>query len=44
MGSKRRETLVAQLRQQGIQGERLLKAIEAVPRERFVDEAFEHKA
>ncbi|MGB8664110.1 MAG: protein-L-isoaspartate(D-aspartate) O-methyltransferase, partial [Serratia inhibens] len=33
-----------QLRQQGIQEERLLQAIEAVPRERFVDEALEHKA
>ncbi len=44
MVNKRIETLLAQLRQQGIQDERLLKAIEAVPRERFVDEAFEHKA
>ncbi|MBP2152360.1 protein-L-isoaspartate(D-aspartate) O-methyltransferase [Erwinia rhapontici] len=35
---------MAQLRQQGIDDERLLKAIEDVPRERFVDEAFEHKA
>ncbi len=32
------------MRQQGIRDERLLKAIEAVPRERFVDEALEHKA
>lgn len=38
------QTMLALLRQQGIHDERLLKAIEAVPRERFVDEAFEHKA
>ncbi|GKX39203.1 protein-L-isoaspartate(D-aspartate) O-methyltransferase [Pectobacterium versatile] len=44
MVNKRIETLLAQLRLLGIQDERLLKAIEAVPRERFVDEAFEHKA
>ncbi|RLM24256.1 protein-L-isoaspartate O-methyltransferase [Brenneria alni] len=44
MVNKRMQTLLAQLRQQGIQDERLLQAIEAVPRERFVDEAFEHKA
>ena len=44
MVSKRIDTLLAQLRQQGIDNERLLKAIEDVPRERFVDEAFEHKA
>ena len=44
MVSGRIETLLAQLRQQGIDDERLLKAIEEVPRERFVDEAFEHKA
>jgi len=44
MVSGRIETLLAQLRQQGIDDERLLKAIEDVPRERFVDEAFEHKA
>lgn len=36
--------MLTQLRQQGIQDERLLRAIEAVPRERFVDEALEHKA
>lgn len=40
----RTQTLLAQLRQQGIRDERLLQAIEAVPRERFIDEAFEHKA
>nr|WP_113868140.1 MULTISPECIES: protein-L-isoaspartate(D-aspartate) O-methyltransferase [Brenneria]MCV9878558.1 protein-L-isoaspartate(D-aspartate) O-methyltransferase [Brenneria izbisi]MCV9881981.1 protein-L-isoaspartate(D-aspartate) O-methyltransferase [Brenneria izbisi]NMN90741.1 protein-L-isoaspartate(D-aspartate) O-methyltransferase [Brenneria salicis ATCC 15712 = DSM 30166]RBP60201.1 protein-L-isoaspartate(D-aspartate) O-methyltransferase [Brenneria salicis ATCC 15712 = DSM 30166]RLM30012.1 protein-L-i len=44
MVNKRMQTLLTQLRQLGIQDERLLKAIEAVPRERFVDEAFEHKA
>ncbi|WP_034916577.1 protein-L-isoaspartate(D-aspartate) O-methyltransferase [Erwinia sp. 9145] len=44
MVSRRIDTLLAQLRQQGIDDERLLKAIEEVPRERFVDEAFEHKA
>ncbi|MBG6245721.1 protein-L-isoaspartate O-methyltransferase [Candidatus Symbiopectobacterium sp. 'North America'] len=38
------QTMLTLLRQQGIHNERLLKAIEAVPRERFVDEAFEHKA
>lgn len=38
------QTMLTLLRQQGIQDERLLKAIEDVPRERFVDEAFEHKA
>jgi protein-L-isoaspartate(D-aspartate) O-methyltransferase len=44
MVNKRMQTLLAQLRQQGIRDERLLQAIEAVPRERFVDEALEHKA
>ncbi|MFT8212272.1 MAG: protein-L-isoaspartate(D-aspartate) O-methyltransferase [Symbiopectobacterium sp.] len=42
--NKRMQTMLTLLRQQGIQDERLLKAIEDVPRERFVDEAFEHKA
>ncbi|WMQ74287.1 MAG: Protein-L-isoaspartate O-methyltransferase [Sodalis sp.] len=40
----RTQTLLAQLRQQGIRDERLLQAMEAVPRECFIDEAFEHKA
>ncbi|MGL9769181.1 MAG: protein-L-isoaspartate(D-aspartate) O-methyltransferase [Sodalis sp. (in: enterobacteria)] len=40
----RTQTLLTQLRQQGIRDERLLQAMEVVPRERFVDEAFEHKA
>ncbi|WP_192458792.1 protein-L-isoaspartate(D-aspartate) O-methyltransferase [Musicola keenii] len=44
MVNKRMQTLLTQLRRQGIQDERLLEAITAVPRERFVDEAFEHKA
>ncbi|OVY84029.1 protein-L-isoaspartate(D-aspartate) O-methyltransferase [Yersinia pestis] len=44
MGNKRMQTLLMQLRQQGIHDERLLQAIEAVPRERFVDEALAHKA
>ncbi|BFO08354.1 protein-L-isoaspartate(D-aspartate) O-methyltransferase [Serratia rubidaea] len=38
------QTLLAQLRQQGIQDEKLLQAMAAVPRERFVDEALQHKA
>lgn len=44
MVMRRIDTLLAQLRQQGIDDEQLLKAMEEVPRERFVDEAFEHKA
>ncbi|EFE97851.1 protein-L-isoaspartate(D-aspartate) O-methyltransferase [Serratia odorifera] len=44
MVNKPMQTLLAQLRQQGIRDERLLQAIESVPRERFVDEALEHKA
>ncbi|MEM6162030.1 protein-L-isoaspartate(D-aspartate) O-methyltransferase [Erwinia sp. P6884] len=44
MITRRIDTLLAQLRQQGINDEKLLQAIEEVPRERFVDEAFEHKA
>jgi protein-L-isoaspartate(D-aspartate) O-methyltransferase len=44
MVNKRMQTLLMQLRQQGIQDERLLQAIGAVPRERFVDEALAHKA
>lgn len=43
MVNKRMQTLLTQLGQQGILGERLLQAIEAVPRERFADEAFKHK-
>ena len=44
MVNRRIETLLSQLRQQGIDDENLLKAISEVPRERFIDEAFEHKA
>jgi protein-L-isoaspartate(D-aspartate) O-methyltransferase len=44
MINKHIKTLLTQLRQQGIKDERLLKVIENVPRERFVDEALQHKA
>ncbi|NIF23278.1 MULTISPECIES: protein-L-isoaspartate(D-aspartate) O-methyltransferase [Pantoea] len=44
MVSRRVETLLAQLRLQGIEDESLLKALAEVPREKFIDEAFEHKA
>lgn len=44
MVSKRVESLLNQLRTQGIIDERVLNAIAMVPREKFVDEAFEHKA
>ncbi|WP_145522594.1 protein-L-isoaspartate(D-aspartate) O-methyltransferase [Yersinia rohdei] len=44
MVNKRMQTLLMLLRQQGIADERLLQAVEAVPRERFVDEALAHKA
>lgn len=44
MVKKRMQTLLTQLRRQGIKNELLLQAIEAVPRERFIDEAFEHNA
>ncbi|MDU4092580.1 MAG: protein-L-isoaspartate(D-aspartate) O-methyltransferase [Pantoea sp.] len=44
MVSRRIETLLDQLHQQGIEDELLLKAIGDVPRERFVDEALEHQA
>lgn len=44
MVNKPMYNLLEQLRQQGIQDENLLHAIETVPRERFVDEAFQHKA
>ncbi|NDL61192.1 protein-L-isoaspartate(D-aspartate) O-methyltransferase [Acerihabitans arboris] len=44
MVNRRTQALLEQLRQQGIKDERLLQAIESVPRERFIDEAFEHKA
>ncbi len=44
MVNRRIQALLDQLRQQGINDERLMLAIESVPRERFIDEAFEHKA
>ncbi len=44
MVNRRTQTLLNQLRLLGIKDERLLQAIEYVPRERFIDEAFEHKA
>ncbi|MEW7312046.1 protein-L-isoaspartate(D-aspartate) O-methyltransferase [Buttiauxella gaviniae] len=44
MVSKRVQTLLEQLRNQGIKDEKVLEAIALVPREKFVDEAFEHKA
>jgi len=44
MVSKRVQTLLDQLRTQGIADEHVLNAISLVPREKFVDEAFEHKA
>lgn len=44
MVTKRVEALLTQLRLQGIKDEKVLDALAQVPRERFVDEAFEHKA
>lgn len=44
MLSRRIELLLNQLRRQGIADELILRAIAAVPREHFVDEAFELKA
>ena len=44
MVSNRVQTLLKQLRMQGISDEHVLEAIASVPREKFVDEAFEHKA
>ncbi|MBV8041110.1 protein-L-isoaspartate(D-aspartate) O-methyltransferase [Pluralibacter sp.] len=44
MVSKRVQSLLNQLRNQGILNEHVLEAIAEVPREKFVDEAFEHKA
>ena len=43
MVSRRVQALLDQLRSQGIQSEPVLTALAAVPREKFVDEAFEHK-
>jgi len=44
MLSRRVEMLLDYLRQHGIADEAILRAISVVPREQFVDEAFEHKA
>ena len=44
MVNKRVQTLLEQLRAQGIRDEHVLEALAQVPREKFVDEAFEHKA
>ena len=43
MVSRRVQALLDQLRAQGIQDELVLNALAAVPREKFVDEAFEQK-
>lgn len=42
--SKRIQSLLTQLQQLGIRDERVLEAIASVPREKFIDEAFEHSA
>lgn len=44
MVSRRVQALLDQLRAQGIQDEQVLNALAAVPREKFIDEAFEQKA
>lgn len=43
MVSRRVQTLLDNLRAQGIKSEQVLAALAQVPREKFVDEAFEHK-
>ncbi|HDG1674261.1 TPA: protein-L-isoaspartate(D-aspartate) O-methyltransferase [Kluyvera cryocrescens] len=42
--SKRIQSLLDQLHQLGIRDERVLDALALVPREKFIDEAFEHSA
>ena len=42
--SKRIQSLLNQLRQLGIRDERVLEAMAQVPRDKFIDEAFEHSA
>ncbi|MGL5700740.1 MAG: protein-L-isoaspartate(D-aspartate) O-methyltransferase [Kluyvera sp.] len=42
--SKRVQSLLNQLRQLGIRDERVLDAMAQVPRDKFIDEAFEHNA
>lgn len=44
MVSQRVQSLLNQLRSHGITDERVLEAIAQVPREKFIDEAFEHQA
>ncbi|NDJ56599.1 protein-L-isoaspartate(D-aspartate) O-methyltransferase [Enterobacteriaceae bacterium 4M9] len=44
MVSRRVQTLLDKLKEQGIRDERVLDALAHMPREKFVDEAFEHKA
>ena len=44
MVSNRVQTLLNQLRAQGIRDEHVLDALARVPREKFVDEALQHKA
>ncbi|BDH44796.1 protein-L-isoaspartate O-methyltransferase [Salmonella enterica subsp. enterica serovar Choleraesuis] len=44
MVNNRVETLLNLLRGQGIKDERVLQAIAMVPRDKFIDEAFEHNA
>ncbi len=44
MVSRRVQTLLDKLKEQGIHDERVLEALAHVPREKFIDEAFEHKA
>lgn len=44
MVNKRIQTLLDQLCVQGIEDQQVLKALASVPREKFIDEAFEHKA
>jgi len=44
MVSRRVQALLDQLVSQGIKNEEVLNAIAQVPREKFIDEAFEHKA
>lgn len=42
--SKRIQSLLDQLHQLGIRDEQVLDALAQVPREKFIDEAFEHSA
>ncbi|WP_447863921.1 protein-L-isoaspartate(D-aspartate) O-methyltransferase [Kluyvera sichuanensis] len=44
VASRRIQSLLNQLRQLGIHDERVLDAMAQVPREKFIDEAFEHSA